>query len=491
LRRLAELGRSDATLDALIDGATTPEPLRPALNRALVDAWSMTALETHTGRPEVAPWLRGWVVEPPQTTIIWRTHLPLRIDTGGRATIRANAEIEDFFEAAPPHESEKLETETYRVVDWLQKRARELIELKREAPRENGENEAADDPTSAPDDVDVEEPTKQTVARLHKLQRDQIVAMTLSSSGDYEGHFTVGELAHERKGKDKDKFFYQLIGRTLVIDARFAGLKDGMLHEGDNDLPETADASDSWSRQAQFRVRRAVADGDSEAREDGWRFEDAFVLRRSGEGNPLELLVVEHFREFAQREDGRSISKPQELSTHQQWARREALRIANAVGLSSAAAAALAVGAGLHDEGKKAPRWQRAFKAPRDAQRYGLIGPLAKTRGPIDQAILGGYRHEFGSLRYLAENADFKALPDEWRDLVMHLVAAHHGRARPMIETRGCDDGPPSVLEERARDVALRFAELQKRWGPWGCAWWEALMRAADQQASRRLDEEC
>ena len=45
-----------------------------------------------------------------------------------------------------------------------------------------------------------------------------------------------------------------------------------------------------------------------------------------------------------------------------------------------------------------------------------------------------------------------------------------------------------SLLEERAREVALRFARLQKRWGPWGLAWWEALLRSADQQASRDND---
>ena len=44
-----------------IEKASTPEPLHPALTRALVDAWSMTSLEHHTGRPEVAPWLRGWM----------------------------------------------------------------------------------------------------------------------------------------------------------------------------------------------------------------------------------------------------------------------------------------------------------------------------------------------------------------------------------------------------------------------------------------------
>jgi CRISPR-associated endonuclease/helicase Cas3 len=160
-------------------------------------------------------------------------------------------------------------------------------------------------------------------------------------------------------------------------------------------------------------------------------------------------------------------------------------RIASDMGLSGVAMDALAVAAGLHDEGKKAPRWQRAFRA----ERSGLEGPLAKTRGPISQKILGGYRHEFGSLRHVEENASFRGLPDDWRELVLHLVAAHHGQARPVIETQGCDDGPRSLLEEHARDVALRFARLQKRWGPWGLAWWEALLRAADQQASRRLED--
>jgi CRISPR-associated endonuclease/helicase Cas3 len=54
--------------------------------------------------------------------------------------------------------------------------------------------------------------------------------------------------------------------------------------------------------------------------------------------------------------------------------------------------------------------------------------------------------------------------------------------------TTGCEDAPPSTLEGRGRDVALRFARLQKRWGPWGLAWWESLLRAADQQASREND---
>jgi hypothetical protein len=38
--------------------------------------------------------------------------------------------------------------------------------------------------------------------------------------------------------------------------------------------------------------------------------------------------------------------------------------------------------------------------------------------------------------------------------------------------------------------VALRFQRLQRHWGPWGLAWWEALLRAADWAASRQVIEE-
>jgi CRISPR-associated endonuclease/helicase Cas3 len=121
LRRLAE----NPTTRPLIEAATTPEPLRPALSRPLVDAWSMTSLEAHTGRPEVTPWLRGWEEEErPETTVIWREHIPVPIGADDLELRRHKAEIEDFFQAAPPHESEKLGTETYRVATWMQERAR-------------------------------------------------------------------------------------------------------------------------------------------------------------------------------------------------------------------------------------------------------------------------------------------------------------------------------------------------------------------------------
>jgi CRISPR-associated endonuclease/helicase Cas3 len=486
LRELKLRGETDKALSKKIDEATTLEPLHPALTRALVDAWSMTSLERHTGRPEVTPWLRGWVEDDHQTTVIWRTYLPRREGSADWAgTSAQKGEVEVFFEAAPPQESEKLEAETSRVAEWLQDRAGELLKHKTSNPDEETEGVLTVTPTT--EAADAEQADAEPVALQAKsLRGNDIAAFVLSFDGSYVRRFTLDDLVEQRKGEARE-LFNALAEQVLVVDARFGGLLAGMLHPKADSGFATADTCNAWSKEAGFRVRRASRES-YESKEDDWRFEDDFVLRSNGNGDPEEWLVVEHYKSAAQSEDARSVSRPQELAEHRSWAERKARDIARKVGLSGIAAEALALAAFLHDEGKRAMRWQRAFKASRDAKKYRLSSPLAKTRGPIDQQVLDGYRHEFGSLPYAESHARYQTLPQDWRDLVLHLIAAHHGQARPVIGTRGCEDAPPSALQERACAVALRFAKLQKRWGPWGLAWWEALLRAADSQASRDND---
>jgi CRISPR-associated endonuclease/helicase Cas3 len=102
-----------------------------------------------------------------------------------------------------------------------------------------------------------------------------------------------------------------------------------------------------------------------------------------------------------------------------------------------------------------------------------------------------GYRHEFGSLRdALHKNpAALDGLDGDLRDLALHMIASHHGRARPAILAADEEEFFAAVLEQDALDAALRYARLQRRWGPWGLAWIEALFRSVDATVSRRLDQ--
>lgn len=457
LRRL----RQNEFFKTLADAATTPMPLRPALTRPLVDAWSMTSLEKHTGRPEIDPWLRGWVETKPQTSVVWRKYLPVRPD----GTPVSKKEVDDFFEAAPPQTSEKLETETWRVVEWLMARVKRLKEkLTKDRTESDGDAEAAD---------------------LLPLKDDSVVAFALAQDGTRRGSYSLRDLDSDRKrgGRLESDFSGAILsGAILIVDIRIAGLADGLLNHGEDELPPTMDSDADWSRKSGLRVRKGTTLEVSADSAD-WRFEDDFAAAKTEDGEATEWLVIERLKDSSSSEGGRAISNPQSLSGHQACAADKARALAEALGLRPDLTHALQIAARLHDEGKRAWRWQRAFNAPRGDAVY------AKTKGPINQALLDGYRHEFGSLTAVEKDAAFQELSGDLQDLVLHMVAAHHGGARPVISTRACDDAPPSALAARARDVALRFARLQKIWGPWGLAWWESLLRAADQQASRENDE--
>ncbi len=447
LRQLNECAGKDNTLRQLINDASSAAPLRPALNRALVDAWSMTSLPEHTGRPEVQPWLRGWVEEDPQTTVVWRKHLPVRAKP--QVTKK---EIEDFFEAAPIHASETLETETWRVMKWLQARAETHIP-----------------------DGDIGMLLGMDVKLVQQLKRQDVPPSKGTSDSDKKGFQSL------------------LSGKILVISANLCGLKDGLLSNGADKTPATADGDAPWmdadaaTPVIPFRIIERGAESD-EYNDDVWRESLRFDLERSEDGEATHWFSIQKWRDTSNNENDRAEGRPQALDEHQCWTAERAETIGKRLGLPECYLTMLATAARLHDEGKRASNWQRAFRAERDAKKFKIDGPLAKTRGPITQAVLGGYRHEFGSLPYAKGNDSFKSLPGNLQDLALHLIAAHHGYARPLIAATGCEDAPPSTLEERAREVALRFARLQKRWGPWGLAWWEALLRAADVQASRDND---
>lgn len=472
LVRLKEQALEDPALMTVLERATTPEPLRPALTLALIDSWAMTSLEDHSGRPEVAPWLRGWISEEPQTQVIWRSHLPVRSEGPARMH-----DVAAFFEAAPPHASEVLETATYRVVKWLSERVTELLDrAKARGPDAGG---------------DQSDETENAGASF--LEPDEIAAIVLGDDGKPKRMLTLQsldwrKLERPQATRAREDLERRLTGATLVVRAELGGLERGLLDSAASQIPPTLDGPAEAGEEPEaagfasgFRVRERT--GEDPSGDDGeWHERFRLPVETSPDGEPIRWLIVEKRRTSAENEEDRSSGPPQLLTEHQTWAEQAATELAARLNLPEDYALMLATAARLHDEGKRAHRWQRAFRAPG-------VGPYAKTRGPIDFGILDGYRHELGSLPLAQKDEQLATLPGELRDLALHLIAAHHGFARPWIGTRSCEDAPPSRIEERAREVALRFIRLHRRWGPWGLAWWEALLRAADQQASKRNEQ--
>lgn len=157
------------------------------------------------------------------------------------------------------------------------------------------------------------------------------------------------------------------------------------------------------------------------------------------------------------------------LDVHLQRTEAWATRIARCLALPEPEQEALARAGRAHDLGKRRRVWQRSIKRFKEP-------PLAK--GPMQPSELGHYRHELGSLH----DADLGGLTGEAKDLVLHAIAAHHGRARPHFPAIESFDPElnDEVVAALVREVPLRFDRLQRRFGRWGLAWFESILRAAD-----------
>jgi CRISPR-associated endonuclease/helicase Cas3 len=133
-----------------------------------------------------------------------------------------------------------------------------------------------------------------------------------------------------------------------------------------------------------------------------------------------------------------------------------------------------------HDAGKARRVWQRSIRNPDPSV------PLAKSscRGPLPD--LGSYRHEFGSVLDAAARLGWELLDEEAQDLALHIIAAHHGRARPHFPRHEAFDAerPEDEAGALSQETPRRFARLQRRYGRWGLAYLESLVRAADALAS-------
>jgi CRISPR-associated endonuclease/helicase Cas3 len=167
----------------------------------------------------------------------------------------------------------------------------------------------------------------------------------------------------------------------------------------------------------------------------------------------------------------------------------------------------LEVAGELHDFGKADPRMQMWLYGGNElraaANDYKLIAKSkemaandkkAMEKAREDAGYPKGTRHEFVSVALMdSAGRAFDGVSDY--ELVRHLVGTHHGYARPFapvvpdegVEVSIEDHGGRTLtanshhgLERLDSGWVEQFWRLVRRYGPWGLAYLEALLRLAD-----------
>lgn len=218
-----------------------------------------------------------------------------------------------------------------------------------------------------------------------------------------------------------------------------------------------------------------------------------------GDDAPVPWMVVRSVRGRLDEELRQTWNRgafPVTLDRHSSDVESRAAEIALQLGLPAEIAHALKLAGLHHDDGKADPRFQRMLRGT-DEGEPGSAQLLAKSarRTPAQNRAAQvrvsptGWRHEqFSVLLAWTAVAD-----DSERELILRLIGTSHGRGRGGFPHSAkelvADPYDPELrnLAEVVFDVGLWDELMEKtttRYGAWGCAYLESVLRAADCQVS-------
>ena len=181
--------------------------------------------------------------------------------------------------------------------------------------------------------------------------------------------------------------------------------------------------------------------------------------------------------------------------------------IAERLGISADLAEVVERAGRLHDIGKADRRFQRWLDPgeKHDGVRVAKSN-MPRHRWNAARAAAGwprGGRHEELSARLVRtwlERYPGLCEPSRW-DLLLHLIVSHHGSGRPLVPPviddtadmvsailEGASVEVPADLSIVDWDQPARFRHLSDRFGPWGLALLEAIVRQADHAVSAGAD---
>lgn len=297
--------------------------------------------------------------------------------------------------------------------------------------------------------------------------------LTISTAKDIGPGFTL-VVPTEYGGIGRHGTFDGSHGR--VVDKSMAALREHRRLEFEfhdapalNDAEPVADQVQSWIKESE--ARQVLANWERIDLGQRWLFVSALPDSLDDDGHTFQPQRVN-------------------LESHLNGVLARTRDVARRIGLSCESTDDLVLAAKLHDLGKLDARFQRLCARKQDSLPLAQSGHSWIERR--DRAALSDYptgeRHEALSVELMIQYGLHTSAND--RELVEHLVASHHGWARPFIRAAegvaqvddrvfGVDFTAELEHDEAVRAPA-RFRSVQKRFGWHGLAWLEAILQLSD-----------
>jgi CRISPR-associated endonuclease/helicase Cas3 len=491
--------------------------------------------------PDVALWLHGPQSGAPDVQIVWRTDLTedllkLAVDSGPDAE-RAKEFAIGMVEALPPVAAEAMSVPFVAAKRWLECLSEPgTADVEGAADPDQDSFDPQVEPAPRPALVWQGEQSRVVVPRkLRPGQTELRPGQTIvvpSSYGGIEHHNwapassvpvkDVAELATLRhRGRPMLRMHEQVVRNLFGPEIAIPKL-GGVESEEPNDYTMAV----AWLEDL------SPPSGDSGLREliDTFRDDKKWIRVERlplapGEDAGEYFLITGRRRRPHVDDDGRADDRVTTedskssftgvevtLADHLAAVAQTAAGFAERLGLPDDLVADLRFSGEWHDAGKADSRFQRWLHGGSEFKALTQKEPLAKSRTRVASPSAlrvareragypNGGRHELTSLVLMESAADPLApRAGDWT-LVRHLIACHHGYCRPLapwvpdpnpVDVMFSRDGitcAGSSAHELARldsGIAERFWQMVSRYGWWGLAWVEALLRLADHRQSER-----
>lgn len=282
-------------------------------------------------------------------------------------------------------------------------------------------------------------------------------------------------------------------GVSDVDDTSFRALADEVAEATE---AERRVAVATWLSRQTDEVRRFASEVGLREGEK-WRRDLDLIVHTSeaidGPDAVQRILVVDARRSFID-EEVRQVWSPREqvtLDAHQAAVAARSTEWATTLGLPEAWVRAL-MQAGLHhDDGKADPRFQERLEADATGPLLAKSGRRSPSsaRRQADGALPGRWRHEqYSVVRSWHDIAELREPVDN--EVVARLVGTSHGHGRVTFPHSATGLlGRPEGEDEEWRRASVLFDEgewdrlideTDERYGVWGCAYLEAILRGAD-----------
>ncbi|WP_204031352.1 CRISPR-associated endonuclease Cas3'' [Sinosporangium siamense] len=496
-----------------------PQPYTPYLSPAHLDAWARTSPAPSPNDVPPAPFLHGLQRESAQVSVAWRD-----LD-GDRQQWQQSVEL------LPPTVEESIELPLTAVRQWL-----------------SGLDRTSDftDVEGEPDPEDAEEPgpLARPVIRYGSRDEIEIVPGARIRAGDRlvvpTGYGGCDEYGWNPAETQPALDVGDLCGGNgrRAVSVRMGPTLVAAFNQHGPDLAEAVaqavERVDEWRRADQVDAEACSALIKQILAEPRAAMPPGPGYEESGDDLPPHLAVlrrlalarkptaVEHvglgcvvltsdttsFGEDATARGSSSGAEPVRLEDHQRAVARRAVEFAGYLHLPHDLQRALELAALWHDEGKRDERFQvmlhrgdrwLAAARPHDLAKSGM-DPLDRSLFRQAQRRSGypaGMRHEALSAQIAPVLLEREPIVDG--DLVVHLIAGHHGFGRPLLPPV-TDPSPVTAVHQGGHKIEIdssasvdwsspaRFAVLTKKHGRWGLARLETVLRLADIWCSARQE---